>query len=169
MRRAHPSAAPGGRGPPAASAGRPVYQRKINPTQQVLDQYRSGGPSNARNSRRLPAPIGGAAYGQSSQVSVGPSIAGSAGPRPSKREPGAGAQNTSAAKHVAQYNSTPTHSNQGAGRPEDFSHPLSHSSQMISQQARPVAAINYKDIVLAEGVEMFQHKQAKKESQSELH
>jgi hypothetical protein len=71
------------------------------------------------------------------------------------------------AAHVAQYNSTPTNS-QGAPRIGDFGQPLSHSSQMNSQQARPVPAINYKDIVLAEGVEMFQRKQAKKESQSEL-
>jgi|TARA_B110000285_G_C14942021_1_gene522491 hypothetical protein len=35
---------------------------------------------------------------------------------------------------------------------------------MASQHAGP-AAINYKDIVLAEGVEMFQQKQAKKEAQ----
>jgi hypothetical protein len=36
---------------------------------------------------------------------------------------------------------------------------------MDSQNARPAAAINYKDIVLAEGVEMFKQKQAKKEAQ----
>lgn len=39
---------------------------------------------------------------------------------------------------------------------------------MDSQQARAAAAINYKDIVLAEGVEMFKQKQAKKEAAQEL-
>ena len=149
-----------------APAGRPVYQRKINPTQQVLDQYRSGGTSNARNSRRLNNVMNGQPYGQQSRGSQdvhAASILSAQARLNNSAEVNDPHETSTTSKRAYQYNSQLP-----AARYDEVSHPLSHSSQMDSQNSKPIAIINYKESMLPEGIEMYKQKQAKKETQQEL-